>query len=183
MSNNETPWTGVTDEDRETAEAFATPAVGDSFHEMLAFRVFVVAVEPEGRIAVLEANPPCTLPGDGRLRVFASHDDFRAAYGYGSIPGYWVRLSKRGSSFTGWFPGWPEPATDDRATSATYLPITAHPDVGVARTIQITPALHADLDDDGYVIGLENHAGPIGTAELIQALRALPVDPTAGGTR
>lgn len=70
-----------------------------------------------------------------------------------------------------------------RAEAATYLPITADPNRDVARTVQISPTLLVDLDDDGYTVGIENLAGPIGMAELVQILQSLPVDPSAGGTR
>jgi hypothetical protein len=88
---------------KATAEAFEVPQPGDSFDEMAAFRMFVVDVQPNGGpVAVVEANPPCTLPRGGKLRRFACVHDFRAAYAYGSIPGYWVDLNKRGANVDGW---------------------------------------------------------------------------------
>jgi hypothetical protein len=97
------------DSDAATAAAFADPQVGDSFHEMFTFRMFVIAVEPAGRVAVLTVTPPCTLPDDGTLEVYPSHDAYRAAFAYGTIPGYWIRLDERGLNLAGWFEGWPAP--------------------------------------------------------------------------
>lgn len=108
------------DSDLATAAAFNAPQVGDSFHEMYSFRMFVVAVEPAGRVAVLTASAPCTLPGDGTLRVYPSHDAYRAAFAYGAIPGYWIRLGERGVNVSGWFAGWP-PAEPDCERCAELL--------------------------------------------------------------
>lgn len=100
---------GARECDRRTTEAFADPQVGDRFHEMCSVWWYVVAVEPEGRVAVLRGLPPCTLPRDGKLEVFETADAFRGAFAYGSIPGYSVSLADRGNEVEGWFPGWPEP--------------------------------------------------------------------------
>lgn len=105
----------IRDEERRTVEAFGDPQPGDHFDEMCSFHVFVVAVEPQGRVAVLEASPPCTLPGDGKLRIFTTRDEFRAAYAYGSIPGYSVRVSRKRANVSGWFAGWPDPEPGCRA--------------------------------------------------------------------
>jgi hypothetical protein len=93
--------------DRKTAEAFADPQAGDRFHEMLSCWWYVVAVEPAGRVAVLRGIPPCTLPRDGKLEIFESHDAYRRMFAYETIPGYWVSLAERGNNVEGWFPGWP----------------------------------------------------------------------------
>lgn len=85
-----------------TDEAFAEPQVGDRFHEMYSFWMYVVHMDGEYVVA-MEASPPCTVPDDGRLRRFASHDAFRAAYAYGTIPGYWVQLADRGNDVSGWY--------------------------------------------------------------------------------
>lgn len=96
-------------EEDATVAAFADPQAGDSFHEMFTFRMFVIAVEPGGRVAVMTVIPPCTLPRDGKLEIYPSHDAYRAAYAYGTIPGYWIRLDGRGVNVAGWFEGWPDP--------------------------------------------------------------------------
>lgn len=93
--------------DRLTAEAFGDPQVGDRYHEMYSVWWYVVAVEPEGRIAIMKGVPPCTLPTDGTVAVFSSHREFRKYFEYGSIPGYWASLADRGNSVGGWFQGWP----------------------------------------------------------------------------
>jgi len=107
----------------QTEQAFADPRPGDSFHEMYSFRMFVVAVEMEGRVAVLTVSSlPCTLPRDGKLEVYPSHDAYRAAFAYRSIPGYWIRLAERGVPIEGWFPGWPPgPPIPDCARCAALI--------------------------------------------------------------
>lgn len=86
-----------------TAEAFRDPRPGDSFDEMMTFRMFVLAAEPDGGpVTVVEANPACTLPRDGRLRRYRCVHAFRDAYAYGTIPGYWVGLNRRGAPVEGW---------------------------------------------------------------------------------
>jgi hypothetical protein len=104
----------TSDSDLATVASFDDPQPGDSFHEMFSYRMFVIAVEPAGRVAVLTVTPPCTLPADGTLKIYESHDAYRAAYAYGSIPGYWIRLDERGVNVTGWFAGWPNPEPDCR---------------------------------------------------------------------
>jgi hypothetical protein len=85
-----------------TDEAFAQPRPGDIFHEMWSFWVVVVYVDDD-HVVVMEGHPPCTLPRDGKLRGFETHDDYRKTYSYGTIPRYWVRLDKRDQDVTGWF--------------------------------------------------------------------------------
>jgi hypothetical protein len=90
-----------------TAEAFDDPQPGDRFNEMYSFWMFVVAVEPSGRVATMEAGAPCSFPSAGKLVIHESHDAYRRAFAYGSIAGYWVSLSDRGNDVDGWFAGWP----------------------------------------------------------------------------
>jgi hypothetical protein len=85
-----------------TREAFADPQVGDRFQEMYSFWVFVVRVDGQ-HVTTLEASPPCTVPDDGKLRHFATHEQYREAYRYGTNPGYWVRLADRGNDVSGWY--------------------------------------------------------------------------------
>jgi hypothetical protein len=83
-----------------TAEAFDAPRVGDRFQEMYTFWLYVVAIEP--KVVVLRGSAPITFP-DGAERVeYDTVEDFRKAYAYGSIPGYWVRLTDRDNDVTGW---------------------------------------------------------------------------------
>lgn len=104
----------LAESDRLTAAAFDDPQPGDRFHEMCSFWMYVVAVEPDGRVAVLTASPPCTLPRDGKLKIHPSRDAYRAHWAYGSIPGYAIRLADRGNDVTGWFPDWPDPEPECR---------------------------------------------------------------------
>lgn len=69
-----------------TAEHMAHPRIGDRFHEMYSYWVHVVAVEPQ--IVVECYSPPVQQP---KKRTFATVEDFKRAYAYGSIPGYTVQ--------------------------------------------------------------------------------------------
>jgi hypothetical protein len=84
-----------------TERAFTHPEAGDAFEEMLSFWVIVVDVADDGIIHVVEHGGPGELPRDGRLRRFPTGDAFRAAYAYGSIPGYSVSWAKT-VDVTGW---------------------------------------------------------------------------------
>lgn len=111
-----------------TQAAFSDPRPGDSFHEMFTFRMFVIAVEPEGRVAVMTVTPPCTLPRDGKVEIYPTHDAYRTAFAYGSIAGYWMRLGERGLDVSGWFGGWPEePAIADCARCADLIRASVRP--------------------------------------------------------
>lgn len=83
-----------------TDEAFKNPRVGDRFHEMYSFYVYVVGLDGD-RIFTLEASPPCTLPDDGKLRE-QTLQDFRTRFHYGTIPGTWVHLADRSNDVSGW---------------------------------------------------------------------------------
>lgn len=85
-----------------TRAAFEDPQVGDRFHELYSFWVYVVHVEGE-HVATVEASPPCDLPTDGKLRHFPSREAFRAAYRYETNPRYWVHLAGRGKQVRGWY--------------------------------------------------------------------------------
>jgi hypothetical protein len=87
-----------------TIQAFDDPQVGDRFHEMLSYWVYVVARDGE-RITVMDAIPPCSLPKDGRAIGYDTLEAFRAAFRYPTNPGYWVRLADRGHDVSGWLEG------------------------------------------------------------------------------
>ncbi len=111
-----------------TAAAFDDPQPGDAFHEMCSFWVFVIAVEPQGRVAVLTSPGGQTLPGDGKLIIYPSHTAYREEYAYGSIEGYWVQLSGRGANVRGWFKGWPaSPALADCPRCAELVASNSSP--------------------------------------------------------
>lgn len=104
------------EQDRLTAEAFADPQPGDRFHEMLSAWMIVVAVGADGVKTMSGYGPTNLVRGrfpDGEIvepfperacvRWYATAGDFRAAYGYGSIPGYSMTLAERGKiDVTGW---------------------------------------------------------------------------------
>ncbi len=83
-----------------TAEAMNDPQVGDRFHEMYSFFVYVVFREKD-KIVTLEASPPCTLPEDGTLKS-QTVQQFQERFSYGTIDGYWVSLCDRGNNVEGW---------------------------------------------------------------------------------
>lgn len=85
-----------------TAEAMDDPQVGDRYHEMYNFWMWVVYRDGD-TVVTMEANPPCVVPKDCRVRKFASVAEFQKAYAYESIPRYWVRLSKRRCDVRGWY--------------------------------------------------------------------------------
>ena len=83
-----------------THEAMATPAIGDRFHEMYSFWMYVVAVEGD-TVTTMEASPPCEFPKDATVRV-QSVAEFQARFRYNSIDDYWIRLADRGNDVSGW---------------------------------------------------------------------------------
>ena len=88
---------------RDTAAAMADPQVGDRFHDMYSFWVFVVDVGTESVTTYEASGHPSEMPDiGGKLRIFTTRDEFRASYRYGSIPGYYVRLADRGTDVSGW---------------------------------------------------------------------------------
>ena len=86
----------------ETEEAFQRPRAGDRFTEMYAFWVYVLRVH-DGVVTIMEANPPCELPRDGKVCALTIYA-FRQRYAYKSIPGYSVRLVDRNNDVSGWIP-------------------------------------------------------------------------------
>lgn len=87
----------------DTEAAFDDPQVGDRFQEMYSFWMWMYVLHV-GRhsVTVMHAIGEMTLPGDGTIVRYESHDEFRKAYSYGSIPGYFVYLSSRGNDVAGW---------------------------------------------------------------------------------
>lgn len=87
----------------ETDEAMNGLRVGDHFTEMFTYHVFVVSIEPDGKILTLEGNGPVTFPREGKCWVYQSAQAFRDKFAYGGkTPGYWVRLHRRGENVKGW---------------------------------------------------------------------------------
>ena len=83
-----------------TEWAFKNPKVGDRFHEMYSFWVYVVAVRGNW-VGIMEAAGPCELPKDGKVS-FMTKDDFREKYAYGTIPGYSIRFHDHDNDVEGW---------------------------------------------------------------------------------
>lgn len=85
----------------DTMAALADPQVGDRFHEMYGFYVYVVAVNGD-EVVTLEGSPPVTFPNGAIKRRTQTKAEFLKRLSYGSIPGSWVMLSERGNDVTGW---------------------------------------------------------------------------------
>ncbi len=83
-----------------TADAFADPQPGDEFEEFYAFWVVVIGRSGD-QVTWLECTPPATLPQDGR-RFRGTVAEFGAKFAYASIPGYSVKLNRRGINVDGW---------------------------------------------------------------------------------
>ena len=77
-----------------TVAALRDPRVGDEFHEMFSFWVLVLDVTPT-RVLWFEV---AGKGWDGKARV-ASRDEFYKHFLYGSIPGSWMSLNRRGLDF------------------------------------------------------------------------------------
>jgi hypothetical protein len=88
---------------QDTADAMSDPQVGDRFHDMYTFWVYVVDAGSESVTTYEASGHPSQFPDvGGKLRFFPTRQAFRASYQYGSIPGYFVRLSDRGNDVSGW---------------------------------------------------------------------------------
>ena len=91
---------GETERTRATAEAFADPQPGDEFTEFYSF--WVVVVERDGdHVTWLVAKPPATLPQDG-ARFVGTVAEFGDTFAYKGIPGYFVKLNRRGMDMRWW---------------------------------------------------------------------------------
>lgn len=84
----------------DTEAAFNDPQPGDEFEEFLTHWVYVVGRDGD-RVVWMSASAPCRFPNDGETK-YGTLVDFRAAYAYGTIPGYSVKLSRRGRNVDGW---------------------------------------------------------------------------------
>lgn len=86
----------------ETAEAFANPRVGDRFHEMWSFWMYVVAINGD-EVVTMTLCPPGELPRDGKVERYVTADQYRAAFQYKSMAGYWITLDSRDNDIS-WYP-------------------------------------------------------------------------------
>ena len=87
-------------EKEATERALADPQVGDRFHEMYSFWLYVIRRDGD-IVTTMEVSPPATLPDDGKVRI-QTVTELRERLAYGNIPGYWVRLRDRGNNVAGW---------------------------------------------------------------------------------
>ncbi len=80
-------------DNKETIEAFKTPKPGMRFSEMYAHWVYVMAVSKKGAISVktFSGHPANPYTESIQYKIFDSAKDFRKAYAYGTIDGYYVR--------------------------------------------------------------------------------------------
>ena len=105
------------DRKQKTAEAVNNPQKGDRFSEMCSFWVIVLERKKD-IVAVMEANPPCTLPKDGKI-YYCTVKEFKKKYEYDTIPGsYWVSYYGN-DSVDGWLKekgGWKHKAQRKRKT-------------------------------------------------------------------
>ena len=83
---------------RLTLEALADPQVGDRFHEMYSYWLYVVAVEGD-EVTTLEASAPCTFPDDGK-RWIGTREAYRQRFD--TCAGPWIMLADRGNDVEGW---------------------------------------------------------------------------------
>jgi hypothetical protein len=89
------------DKMKQTIEALKNPRVGDRFHEMYSFWMYVLAVTPE-TVTFITASPPCTFPDDGKIETL-SRNEFVKKFTYQSIPGKsYMMLVDRGNDVEGW---------------------------------------------------------------------------------
>ena len=94
-----------------TTEKILNPSVGDRFHEMLSFWMYVVKVEYDNygdvvRVYTMSFNPPCEAPRDGELTEY-SVDGFRKHFFYGIgdlIETSWLTYCDN-RDVSGWFDG------------------------------------------------------------------------------
>lgn len=90
------------DDKKATTDALSDPQVGDRFTEMMNFWLYV-ARRDGNTVTTIEANGPCTLPQDGKVRVQTVKElQERLAYGGRPEKGYWVRLYDRDNDVDGW---------------------------------------------------------------------------------
>jgi hypothetical protein len=85
----------------QTMEALKDPQVGDRFHEMYSFWMFVLVVTP-AEVTFMTASPPCSLPDDGKIATL-TRELFIKKFTYQSIPDKsYLLLADRGNNVAGW---------------------------------------------------------------------------------
>lgn len=85
----------------ETRAALLAPKVGDRFHEMYSWWMYVVEVT-DHHVVTLAANAPCTFPDDGRAKRW-TRTEFVTGNCYRGMPDVpVVMLAERDNRVTGW---------------------------------------------------------------------------------
>ena len=85
----------------QTMEALKDPKVGDRFHEMYSYWMYVLAVTPE-TVTFIGAGGPCTFPDDGKIET-VSRERFLKKFTYNSMPDKsYMLLADRGNRVEGW---------------------------------------------------------------------------------
>jgi len=85
----------------ETMAALNNPQVGDSFHELFSFWLYVLEVTP-GTITIISAKTPCIFPDDGVIQTFTKAE-FISKFTYKDFPGEtYLLLGGRGTDVEGW---------------------------------------------------------------------------------
>ena len=90
---------GETERTRATAEAFADPQPGDVFEEFYSFWVMVRGRDRDW-VTWLEVTSPEIPLQDGK-RFVGTVAEFGDKFSYKSIPGYSVKLNRRGAKVSG----------------------------------------------------------------------------------
>lgn len=96
----------VNDDPRaRTADAFANPEVGDRFHEMWSYWVYVIGIDGDQVTTFESGYHPSQHPTQGERKIYPTREAFRRHFAYGTIPGYWVTLQRRGCDVASWLDG------------------------------------------------------------------------------
>ena len=86
---------------QNTMDAINDPKIGDRFHEMYSFWIYVIKITSK-HVWVMSASAPCEFPVDGEIRKFTRPEYKRwACYLHSSDP--CVLLADRGNDVAGWF--------------------------------------------------------------------------------
>jgi hypothetical protein len=85
-----------------TMEALREPRVGDRFHEMYSFWMFVVELTPT-HVVTMVGIPPVTFPDEATVEI-RTREDFVDHYTYNNTHlGSWVTLAGRDADVGGWY--------------------------------------------------------------------------------
>jgi len=92
----------IDDNKKKTKEAFENPRVGDLFHEMYSFWVFVVLVS-DTHVAIMYAIGPCEFPADAITDIL-TRDEYAKRFQYSeSNKDYSVMFRSHDNNVEGWY--------------------------------------------------------------------------------